>query len=104
MEYIDFDQIKRLHQEKGGHFFSPGATRFFNSRYPRKVIKIGDEAYFITSERFNNESPRLYTIRVCGLKTGNIVDLGAFQGHKSSARAYEVIMDIVERTEAETES
>ena len=73
VERVDIYDIKRLNEEKGFYFFSPDTTRFFRSRYPQCAFKVGDKAYFITSERFDHE-PRGYTIRVCDLITGDITE------------------------------
>lgn len=87
MEYISISQVKRLNQEKGYFFFTDGATRFFRSRYPSYGLKAGDVAYFVTSEQFDEHSPRLYTIRKIDLKTGDVDTIGAFQGYQTNRQA-----------------
>lgn len=77
------DEIKKKHTQ---HFFDDGATRFFNSRYPRQGYKVGDEFFFVTSEQFNSTSPRLYTVR----KQDNqecVVTVGKFQQYKTRTQA-----------------
>ena len=81
------ESVKRASEDRGQHFFSPGATGFFNSRYSSYAYKVGDQAYFITSERFSSDMPRLYTIRVCNLTTGRINTVGEFQEYKTAREA-----------------
>ena len=95
MEYIDIAQVKRLNQEKGKFFFTKGATSFFQSRYPTMALREGDKAYFVTSEQFissqGEREPRLYTIRLCDMKTGDIDTVGEFQQYQNSSQAYKAI-------------
>ena len=40
--------IRKRHQ---GHWFEPGALRFFNSKFPRRAVyPVPDGAFFISSE------------------------------------------------------
>ena len=80
--YNSIDEIRQHNQAIGHYFFSPGAMRFFRSKVGRYVI--GGQ-YFITSEQFNNDSPRLYTIRKC--VDGRVEQVGEFQQYKSAAAA-----------------
>ncbi len=72
-------EIKSHHR---GHFFDADTTRFFSSRYPQTGYRVGDKAYFITSEQFHGlyepDGQRLYTIRVLDYKTGDIDTVGEF--------------------------
>lgn len=88
MEYISMAEVK---YKANGYFFSDGATRFFNSRYPQNAYRIGDKAYFVTSEKFDYKSPRLFTVRFLDLKTGNVDTLGEFQAYTTKAQALGVI-------------
>ena len=45
----------------GNHFFDASAMRFFDSR---KLTDTYFGRLFITSERFDDNTPRLYTIRI----------------------------------------
>jgi hypothetical protein len=64
------DDVKRVTEHLGGHFFDAAAMRFFNSRilpdyYPVRVDVDSDDGargYFVTSERFEDD-PRRYTVR-----------------------------------------
>jgi len=93
---IDFQDIIRANRNSTQpHFFSPGATRFFSSRYPQTGIVRNNKAYFITSEQFDYESPRLYTVRVCDMKTGIVDTVGEFQQYRTRARAQSAINRII---------
>ncbi len=74
-EYVSIYDIKNKHC---GHWFSPGAMRFFNSRLPQGGYKIGNKAYFITSEQFDYKTPRYYTVRVIDWITGDVDTVGEF--------------------------
>jgi hypothetical protein len=69
-------EAKAISKANGGHFFDPQAMRFFNSKIESELI---EGRYFITSERYDTDSPKLYTIRQIS-ETGQILgDLGEFQ-------------------------
>lgn len=53
-------EFKAAHKAAGGHFFSRGAMRFFESRIESGLLKGG---YFITSESYGDGSPRFYQVR-----------------------------------------
>lgn len=79
MEIVSIQEIK---QHARGHFFDKEATRFFASRYPQQGYKIGNKAYFVTSEQFHGlyepDGARLYTIRVLDYDTGIVGKVGEF--------------------------
>lgn len=75
-----------------GHFFSPGAMRFFNSRVCSDVFPTKNGAYFITSEKFDYKSPRLYTVRFFDLND-DIKTVGEFQGFETKAQAVSFAID-----------
>lgn len=81
------DDIKRANAELGHFFFSAGAMRFFDSRIHRKVYA---GRYFITSERYDAETPRLYTIRRAN-DDGSIDDVSEFQQYKTAHEAHHAI-------------
>ena len=74
-----------------GPFFSPDNTRFFRSHYSQTATRIGDVAYFVTSEQFNSMTPRYYTVRACNLITGVIDDIGGFMAHGTRTQAHDAI-------------
>jgi hypothetical protein len=72
-----------------GYWFSRGATAFFRSRvsptmYPDDARKV---SYFVSSEQFDYQSPRLYTVRVIDWATGDVDTVGEFQQYGTLAQA-----------------
>lgn len=64
----------------GSHYWDRDTMRFFNSKleavYPSKDRKA---SCFVTSEKFDETTPRKYTVRkLVGCKVG---DVGKFQAH-----------------------
>mgnify|MGYP003121203573 FL=1 len=78
--------VKSYCWNRGSHFFSPDTMRFFSSRIQTTPPYKG--RVFVTSERMNWNSPRLYTVRVVQ-PSGNIQtigDFGAFTSRQSAHR------------------
>lgn len=67
----------------GSKFFAPSNKRFFNSRTLETVYK---GKYFVTSERYNGNLPRLFTVRKLE-NNGHIGDCGPFQAYKTRYQA-----------------
>ena len=88
--YSTINEIIMANREIGNHFFDPSAKRFFNSRIGQAVM---NGSLFITSEQFDDNTPRLYTVRQC--VNGEIVDRSQFQEFTTSAaaRAYARALD-----------
>lgn len=86
--YLTIDEIKSAHSRVGGYFFDESSMQFFRSRVSRTVIGAGDRggAFFTTSEQFDRDSPRLYTVRYCS-PTGVIYRASDFQQYQTSASA-----------------
>ena len=68
--------IKEANHINGFFFFEPGAMRFFDSQI--HTIEPIHGCLFITSEQFNYDSPRLYTIRKAN-QDGSIESVSEFQ-------------------------
>ena len=77
-------QIINFHESKGMHFFSAGSKRFFNSRIHSDVY---GGCVFVTSEKFDWKSPRLFTVRKID-QNGNIETIGDFQGYDTRSKAH----------------
>lgn len=69
-------EAKAISKANGQHFFDPQSMRFFNSKIESELI---EGRYFITSERYDLDSPKLYTIRQISDKGQILDDLGEFQ-------------------------
>ena len=80
----DLDDVRTANDRAGGNWFSRGALRFFASRLVfTDLVRAG---LFVSSERFNDRTPRLYTVRVA-LAEGSIETVGQFQGHQTRRAA-----------------
>lgn len=58
--FRDLADFKAKHKAADGHFFDKGAMAFFNSRIESGLLKGG---FFITSEAYDEDSARFYTVR-----------------------------------------
>ena len=69
--------IRRTADELGSHFFSPDTMRFFNSRLLntfRPLNADGTRGLFVTSDRFDSDTPREYRVRLYHFDTSFEVD------------------------------
>ena len=88
--------IKDRHQ---GHWFEPGALRFFNSRFPRRAVyPVADGAFFISSEFSKGvyistgwipDGPVLYSVRFISDQDGSINTVSEFQEYETLSEARE---------------
>lgn len=95
-------EVKRADQANDHHWFDRDTMRFFSSRVESDLI-CGE--FFVSSERFDEDAPRLFTVRRVATKRGEIRTVGAFQehatlGHALAAAAAEAAVAIAERTNA----
>lgn len=91
-EIMEMWQVERAHR---GHWFEPQAKRFFHSRVAQTAKVKDGKAYFTSSEQFDDNSPRLYTVRVCDLVTGDINTVGGFQQYETSSQARAAIKELI---------
>jgi len=82
-EIIPIDEVIRADQANHGHFFDGGAKRFFNSRISQVAYKWNDYYFWVTSEKFDSQTPRKYTIRFACCDCMSIHDIDGFQAHRS---------------------
>ena len=86
--YRTIEDVIAAHREIGHHYFDRSTMRAFNSKVESGAVAIHDEsgqptrARFITSERMNDEHPRLYTIREAQ-PDGTIETVGEFQQYRT---------------------
>jgi hypothetical protein len=78
--------IRRRNREFGAHFFDADTMRFFRSRVLPTVHVGTDRAFFVTSEQYDDDAPRLYTVRYC-TSEGDCGTVGQFQGHADEPAA-----------------
>jgi hypothetical protein len=79
-----------ISKNKDKHFFDKDTMRFFKSRIETSVLRFGqliNEKYFVTSEQFDENSPRLYTVREFHRETGSVSTEGNFQEFKTKETA-----------------
>ena len=73
--------LKAANKSLGHHWFSKDTMRFFGC----KIVHfhgMDDGAFFITSEQYNDDAARLFTLR-CATEDGKVETLGSFQGHST---------------------
>jgi hypothetical protein len=87
-DFYDMNEIKRANARAGQHFFEEGTMRFFNSRVGDTVHCGPGGIFFVTSEQFDDSSPRRYTVREFVPATGRINTVGKFQEHATNAAAH----------------
>lgn len=84
LEFTHTDQIRTANAQNGGYFFAPDTLRFFRSRVHAEVY---GGRYFVTSEQFDDESDRLFAVRVV-LDDYTIDTVGEFQQYASRSGAH----------------
>ncbi len=78
--------VERYNSQRNYYFFYPETKRFFNSRIQTSPPYCG--RVFVTSERMNWNSPRLYSVRVIH-PSGSIETVGTFQGFTTRKSAHD---------------
>jgi hypothetical protein len=78
-------QLERYNSNRNYYFFQPDTMRFFSSRI--QTLPPYKGRVFVTSERRNWNSPRLYSVRVIQ-PSGNIETVGDFQGFANRQSAH----------------
>lgn len=81
--FTHITEIQRANERAGKHFFEASTMRFFRSRI---LPDVYGGRYFITSEQFDRDSPRLYTIREVN-EHGGIDTVGEFQQYDTLDKA-----------------
>lgn len=79
--------LKEANRKLGQHWFSKDTMKFFNTQI-ESIIYDGN--YFITSEKFNDEHPRKYTVRSFNAD-GRVFTIGKFQQFSTLEEAVEEI-------------
>jgi hypothetical protein len=85
------DDVRSANRKIGNHWFDRGTLKFFNTKIESGLI---GGRYFITSERYDETQPRLYSIRIAR-PDGTIGTVGDFQGYTSREDAREAVRGIV---------
>jgi hypothetical protein len=91
--------VRQCAEQCGSHWFDKNTLRFFRSRVGDAAFTDGrGGAYFVSSEQFNERSPRLYSIRYYDPKKCNINTVGKFQQYASNAAATRVAQKIAAKS------
>ena len=83
--------MRRTADELGSPFFSPPTMRYFNSRLLNVFRALNDDGtrgLFVTSERFDSETPREYRVRVYHVTHRFEVDALEVFATRAQAEAY----------------
>lgn len=83
-------EVKAANKKIGNYWFSKGAMSFFNSKVESTLYK---NQCFITSEQYNSESERRYSVRVA-LSDGSIDTISEFQEFRTKDAAREFIKTV----------
>ena len=87
MTYANLREVLDANDAAGQHFFDTDTMEFFNSKLESDII---DGRFFITSERFDFNTPKQYTIRAAQ-DDGAIVTLGDFGQYETLDDARDVL-------------
>jgi hypothetical protein len=91
-------KIRYIHEKMGYYFFTRDSMRQFQSKIESKEAYVkGDNAYFLTSEKFNDDSPRKYSIHYLNLKDGTIEVEVPFRRYDTKSDALYALRQIVPR-------
>lgn len=97
--FNSIEDLKQANEDAGYHWFDKDSMEFFDSVVYPGLIQHPEGAYFISSERFDSESPRLFTVRFTHF-TGETNTVGPFQGFNSKAEAWNWALGHKDRWEA----
>lgn len=84
VEWWNMDDAVRAHESIGGSWFSGGNKRFFNARWSDFDRH---SRTFISSEKYDSDTARLYTVRQFSPDFMSIETVGEFQEHASKRTA-----------------
>jgi hypothetical protein len=93
---LTLTEMKQANKAIDHHWFSKGSMEFFNTRIVEQPNKFN---MFITSEQFNDESPKGYNIRYFNEKTSKVETIGDFQKFDSLEQAKKIRLTIAKGLE-----
>lgn len=70
--------IRQANRDADGHWFDRDTLRFFRSKILRTVYQGPGGVYFVSSEQFDDASPRRYTVRQFDPADGSVTTFGEF--------------------------
>lgn len=74
-------ELKEMSREAGSHFFDRDSMKFFHSRILPNLYTGPGGVFFVTSEQYNDDSPRGYTVRKYNPAIASIETIGDFNTH-----------------------
>lgn len=86
-KFTTMADVKRANKAAGQFWFSPDTMRFFRGRIESELVA---GRWFVSSEQYDDESPRLYTVREVQ-PDASIETIGDFQGYRTKAAARKAI-------------
>ncbi len=90
----DWRQIRKNNE----HWFAPGAMRFFNSVvYWDSLVEGEDCWYFVSSEQFDDQTPRKFTVRKVNADIRIGTDPFDFQAFDDLDSAEEAIQQLIKK-------
>jgi hypothetical protein len=88
-EIYSNEQLKQFARQEESHYFDADTMRFFNSHLLPGFHHTEKGLIFITSEKFDYKSPRLYSVRIMR-DNGRVDNVSEFQefSYPYQARAF----------------
>ena len=95
MQKITITRMKQLSKAHDRHFFDRESMRAFNSKIESQGHIISGYAYFVTSEQFNHNTNRGFSIRTINLSNGVVDTVGTFNIWAAKKYAMRQLKDII---------
>lgn len=86
-ETVPISEVIRADETNHGHWFSTDTQRFFKSRWDAYAYKQKGFYFWVSSEKFNDSTPRKYTIRFACCNCMSIHDISGFQAFATKREA-----------------
>lgn len=83
--FLNVKEVRIANNSIGHHWFTPASMRFFNSQVTGSD-KLINKRFFISSEQFDFNSDRMFTIRLVK-PNGEVETYGEFQAYKTKKEA-----------------
>lgn len=87
-------EMREENRAAGWHFFENPAIKFFKSKFHKVCGQNEHFVYFTTSEQFNAETTRLYSVRRFCRKTKRVKTIGGYQCCKTLTAANAAAMQL----------
>ena len=84
--FRSIEEIQWANKDAGYHWFDKGSMEFFDSIVYPELIQHPEGAYFVTSEKFDPLTSRLFTVRFAW-PTGEVSTVSHFQGFATKEEA-----------------